>query len=400
MKSLLASMVGNHASTTSSPPSIASSMKTVTKSDPLRKPASCAKTQELAQKQKEPEKVVSSIQPNARGQTTFKPKKKNAAEALAMMAGAIGEGASAFGTAEAICDDSESDNFIKQAMHQLTHEGHPVPQSDESRSASDALSGSENDSSILNRKSAVLMHQRDVAQEEQVPKHEQDQVESAFEESEPTFLFEEDLEEEGILKSPTNVMVGPSPLDDQDSYLFEDQDRPHNSYFQDWIQYMDRKGAAALTIVLATLVRLDPSTWTGPQVAIAFTFATFLAFVLLALYISYKMHHRRERLKNGDTSSSSSLGFFHYLTRGVFASHRHQRHTFAALSPFSKETSTYFTLPTYRDTKSPNVAPEPSYATTSASVAGANRSEIRRTSVARQLSITQAQAVQHAQSSI
>ncbi|KAF8937937.1 hypothetical protein BGZ52_000476, partial [Haplosporangium bisporale] len=122
------------------------------------------------------------------------------------------------------------------------------------------------------------------------------------------------LEEEGILKSPTNVMVGPS-LDDQDSYLFEDQDRPHNSYFQDWIQYMDRKGAAALTIVLATLVRLDPSTWTGPQVAIAFTFATFLAFVLLALYISYKMHHRRERLKNGDTSSSSSLGFFHYLTR-------------------------------------------------------------------------------------
>ncbi|KAF9383308.1 hypothetical protein CPB97_006579 [Podila verticillata] len=402
VESLLANIFGSRASTASSPPSIASSMKKVTKSDPLRKSASGAKTQQqLAQKQEEPAKVASSIQPNAQGQTTSKLKKKKTAEALAMMAGAIGAGASAFGTAEAFYDDSDSDNFIKQAMmHQLTHDGHPVPQCDESPSASDVMSGSENDSSILSRKNTLLLHQRDVARDEQ------DQVESAFEESEPTFLFEEDLDEEGILESLTNVMVGPPPLGDQDSHPFEDQDHPHNSYFQDWIQYMDRKGAAALAAVLATLVRLDPSTWSGPQVAIAYTFATFIAFVLLALYISYKMHHRRERLQNGgvssssSSSSSSSLGFFHYLTGGVFAFHRHERHPLAALSPFSKEASTYFTLPIYRDTKSPHVAPEPSYATTSASVAGASRSEIRRTSVARQLSISQAQAVQPAQASM
>lgn len=401
VKSFLASIFGNRASTTSSPPSIASSVKKVTKSDPLRKPASDAKTQQLAQKQEGLAKVALSAQPNVQGQTTSKPKKKKTSEALAMMAAAaIGKGASAFETPEAICDDSDNDNFIKQAMHQLTHDGQLDPQSDESRSASDTMSVSENDSSILNRKITLLLHQRDVAQEEQVSKQEQDQVESALEESEPTFLSEEDLEEEGILESLINAMVGPSPLNDQDRYPIEDQNHPHSSHFQDWIQYMDRKGAATLTAVLATLVHLDPSTWSGPQVAIAFTFATFVALVLLALYISYKMHRRRERfIQNGGTScTSSSLSFFHYLTGGIFNFHRHQRHTFADLSPFSKEA--YFTLPTHRDTKSSNVAPEPSYATTSASVAGANRSEIRRTSVARQMSISQAQAVLHARASM
>ncbi|KAG0038094.1 hypothetical protein BGZ82_001107 [Podila clonocystis] len=351
---------------------------------------------------------------------TSKPKtrKKPSVEALAMIGAAIGAEGSAssdFETAEAICDDSDNDNFIKRVIHQLTQDGHPVPLDDAKSTnseSSDTMLVSENDSSILNRKNTLqFLDQGEMAQEEHDSRQEQGQFDNALREIQPTYHFEEDLEEEGILESFANVMVGPSPAGEQDSLypVFDDDQnhRSHSKYFNDWILYMDRKGAIALTAVLATLVRLDPSNWSGHQVALAFTFATFVAFVLLALCISYKMHRRREhRLgQHSDASaSSSSLGFFHYLTCGVFDLKRHrQRHSLAALSPFSKEASTYFTLPIYRDAKTTTASatPETSYASTatSASVPGASgRSEIRRTSVARQLSISQAQAVQqHAQ---
>ncbi|KAG0341173.1 hypothetical protein BG000_010004 [Podila horticola] len=415
VKALLASMFRSRASTTASSPSKASSVKTVTKSDILRKPSGAKKPQLVQQKQEEA-RAASSILSNAQGQVaTSKPKtkKKASAEVLAMIGAAIGaEGSAsgAFETAEAICDDSDNDHFVKRAIQQLTHDDHHAPRSDAECAdsvPSDTMSISENDSSIPIRKDKLqFLHRGNFVQQDSDSKQEQDKFR-------PTYQFEEDLEEEGILESFTNALVGPSPADDHDpQYPVSDSDQGNsrNSYFKDWIQYMDRKGAAAFTAVLATLVRLDPSTWSGPQVALAFTFATFVAFVLLALCISYKMHRRRERRlrlhsdASSLTSSSSSFGFFHYLTGGVFDLKRHrQRHSLAALSPFSKETSTYFTLPTYRDAKTAasSVTPDPSYASTatSASVPGANgRSEIRRTSVARQLSISQAQAVQqHAQ---
>ncbi|KAF9335967.1 hypothetical protein BG006_010111 [Podila minutissima] len=420
VKSLLASILGKRAPrTASSPsPSMASSVKKkVIKSDPLRSPSDAKQPQLVYQRQEEA-KVIAAILPNAPGQmaaSKSKKKKKTSTEALDMIGAAIGaEGSasSAFETAEAICDDSDNNNFIKRTIHQLTHDGHHVPQSDagsaNSKSA-DTMSVSENDSSTLSRKNTFqFLHQRDFEQDEP-SKQEQGQFDRAPEETQPTYQFEDNLEEEGILESFANVVIGPSPADEQSPNSDFDDDQSHYSYknyVNDWIQYVDRKGATALTAVLATLVLLDTSTWSGPQVAIAFTFATFVAFVLLTLCISFKMHRRRARRLGPDASaSSSSLDFFHYLTCGVFDLKRHrQRHSLAALSPFSKEASTYFTLPTYRDTKtvaSNNETSGPSYASTatSASVPGASgRSEIRRTSVARQLSMNQAQAVQqHAQ---
>ncbi|KAG0097897.1 hypothetical protein BGZ93_001688 [Podila epicladia] len=415
VKSLLANILGKRAPRTASslsPSAVASSVKKVTKSDPLRT-SSDIKPQLVRQRQDEA-RVISSILSNAPGQkATSKPKtkKKTFTEAPVKIGAAIGaEGStsSAFETAEAICDDSDNNNFIKRAIHQLTHDGHHVPQSDAESANSesvDTMSASENDSSILNRKNTLqFLYQRDIAQDDS-SKQEQGQFDRAPEEIQPTYQFEDDLEVEGILESFANVMVGPSPSDEQGPLnpdFDDDQSHySHKNYFNDWIQYVDRKGAAALIALLATLVCLDISTWSGPQVAIAFTFATFVAFVLLTLCISFKMHHRRARRLGPDaSSSSSSLDFFHYLTGGVFDLKRHrQRHGLAALSPFSKEASTYFTLPTYRDTKieASNETSEPSYASTatSASVPGASgRSEIRRTSVARQLSISQAQAVQ------
>ncbi|KAG0359511.1 hypothetical protein BG005_000672 [Podila minutissima] len=392
---------------------MASSVKKVTKSDPLRTPSD-AKQPQLVHQRQEEAKVVSAILPKAPGQMAAskpKKKKKTSTEALVMIGAAIGaedSAPSAFETAEAICDDSDNNNFIKRTIHQFTHDGHHVPQSDAESANSesaDTMSVSDNDSSTLSRKNTFqFLHQRDFEQDEP-SKQEQGQFVSAPEETQPTYQVEDDLEEEGILESFANVVIGPSPADEQSPNPDFDDDQSHYShknYVNDWIQYVDRKGATALTAVLAILARLDTSTWSGPQVAIAFTFATFVAFVLLTLCISFKMHRRRARRLGPDaSSSSSSLDFFHYLTGGVFDLKRHrQRHSLATLSPFSKEASAYFTLPTYRDTKavaSNNETPEPSYASTatSASVPGASgRSEIRRTSVARQLSINQAQAVQ------
>ncbi|KAG0080721.1 hypothetical protein BGZ92_000505 [Podila epicladia] len=371
VKSLLANILGKRAPRTASslsPSAVASSVKKVTKSDPLRT-SSDIKPQLVRQRQDEA-RVISSILSNAPGQkATSKPKtkKKTFTEAPVKIGAAIGaEGStsSAFETAEAICDDSDNNNFIKRAIHQLTHDGHHVPQSDAESANSesvDTMSASENDSSILNRKNTLqFLYQRDIAQDDS-SKQEQGQFDRAPEEIQPTYQFEDDLEVEGILESFANVMVGPSPSDEQGPLnpdFDDDQSHySHKNYFNDWIQYVDRKGAAALIALVRT---------PGPDAS----------------------------------SSSSSLDFFHYLTGGVFDLKRHrQRHGLAALSPFSKEASTYFTLPTYRDTKieASNETSEPSYASTatSASVPGASgRSEIRRTSVARQLSISQAQAVQ------
>ncbi|KAF9428194.1 hypothetical protein BGZ94_003126 [Podila epigama] len=401
----------------------------------------------------------------------------------------------AFETAsEALCNDFEHDNFLKRALHQLTHDAfhHAVPQSDSEMTLSSpkvvvkkgihsepaALSStSENDSALPEGSSNNKMdiHPRSeplIEYMEQLHQMEQDsgtQDKAAADQTEEKetshdllYSPEEDLEEEGILESFVGggVLASPKAEHERESVfspVFENNHINNNNhinidnnwhdargkaggYLQRCIRWFDRQGAVVLTTLLTAAVHLDPSTWSGPQWAVALTLVSVVSIALLALSISYKMHCRRVRGRHGQdmaayhhpplsaqrhrhrdestTLSPSPLGFFHYITFGLFDWRRiRHRHSLAAISPFSKDASTYFALPTYHlDTKvakthSQKVAND----ATASTVSGVNihgsgmnsghdhgtngHSEIRRTSVAQhhQMAIHQAAAQAAAQ---